>query len=407
MALNEDVKLLIEALVIDGDPEKARHAAYRVAAHEARQDGPGKAFCNEVIRAYRMGNGTAADESIPEEVSQLVFVEHPEETFDLSRYFITDQARRVAEHVHAMRVSAPRLRALGLPARNTTMLFGLPGTGKTEMARWIAYREGLPLMYVNMSSTVDSLMGRTARNISTVFRHAHQGSCVLMIDELDCVANTRASAVRAADGELNRTTVTFMQEIDRLPPDVVLLAATNRADMLDPALMRRFAQVEEIERLPEAAARSMLANWVRSVEEHSSHGVEFSREELDALMEGYERDKLMTQAIVVQRATSLLAAKLLEVPDLQVTSARKPLRTFRVIDPENGVDVTRDIGRMREYAERENWAQPVRYSGDPDGFLLDDAGCLRLVARNTFAVVPPDRFEVVISRFADSPESDA
>ena len=109
-----------------------------------------------------------------------------------------------------MRVSAPKLRALGLPARSTTMLHGAPGTGKTEMARWIAYQEGLPLMYVNMSSTVDSLMGRTARNISSIFQHAHRGSCVLMIDELDCVANTRASAVRAADGELNRTTVTFM-----------------------------------------------------------------------------------------------------------------------------------------------------------------------------------------------------
>ena len=401
MALSEDVKMMMEALVIDGDPDKARHAAYRVAAHEAKAEGPGKAFCNEVIRAYRVGNGTAEDETVPEEVSQLVFIEHPEETFDTSRYYVTEQAQRIAEQVHAMRVSAPRLRALGLPARNTTMLFGPPGTGKTEMARWIAYREGLPLMYVNMSSTVDSLMGRTAKNISTVFRHAHKGSCVLMVDELDCVANTRASAVRAADGELNRTTITFMQEIDRLPAGVVLLAATNRADMLDPALLRRFAQVEEVERLPIQATRDMLEDWARGIEEQASHGVTFTAADLDACMEGYEADESVTQAIVVQRATSLLAAKLLELPELQVASTRKPLRAFRVIDPENGVDVTRDIGRMREYAEREDWAQPVRYSGDPDGFLLDDSGCLRLVARNTFAVVPAERFEVVISRLAE------
>jgi len=44
----------------------------------------------------------------------------------------------------------------------------------------------------------------------------------------------------------------------------------------------------------------------------------------------------------------------------------------------------------------------VRYSGDPDGFLLDTAGCLRLVARNTFAVVPQGRFDIVLSRFADA-----
>jgi hypothetical protein len=255
-------------------------------------------------------------------------------------------------------------------------------------------------MYVNMSSTVDSLMGRTAKNISRVFQHAHRGSCVLMIDELDCVANTRASAVRAADGELNRTTVTFMQEIDRLPPGVVLLAATNRVDMLDPALMRRFAQVECVERLPLEATRRMLVDWVRGVEAHAGAAISFSESELERLMEGYEDDGSMTQAIVVQRAISMLAAKLLDVPELQVASARKPLRTYRVIDPVNGVDVTYDIGRMREYGEREEWAQPVRYSGNPDGFLLDSAGCLRLVARNTFAVVPRDRFEVVLSRFA-------
>lgn len=401
MALSEDVKMMLEALVIDGDSGKARDAAYRVAAHEAMAEGPGKAFCNEVIRAYRIGNGTGVDETIPEEVSQLVFVEHPEETFDLSRYYVTDQARRIAEQVHAMRVSAPRLRALGLSARNTTMLYGPSGTGKTEMARWIAYQEGLPLMCVNMSNAVDSLMGRTAKNISTVFRHAHKGSCVLMIDELDCVANTRASAVRAADGELNRTTITFMQEIDRLPSGVILLAATNRVDMLDPALMRRFAQIEQVERLPLEASRSMLADWVRGVEAHASEGIAFSEAELDMLMDGYESDESITQATVVQRATSLLATKLMELPELQVAAARKPLRAFRIIDPENGVDVTRDVGRMREYAEREDWAQPVRYSGDPDGFLLDDAGCLRLVARNAFAVAPQGRFDVVISRLSE------
>jgi len=406
MTLSEDVKVLIERLLIDGDPDKARDAAYQVVAHEVLFDGPGKAFCHEAIRAYRMGNGTKMDESIPEEVSQLVFMEHPEETFDESRYWVTDQARRIAAQVHAMRVSAPRLRALGLPARNTTMLYGNPGTGKTEMARWIAYQEGLPLMYVNMSSTVDSLMGRTAKNISRVFQHAHRGSCVLMIDELDCVANTRASAVRAADGELNRTTVTFMQEIDRLPPGVVLLAATNRVDMLDPALMRRFAQVECVERLPLQATRTMIADWARGIESHTSAAVTFSEQELDGLMVDYERDASMTQAIVVQRATSLLAAKLLDIPELQVSGARKPLRTYRVIDPIDGVDVTYDIGRMREYAEREDWAQPVRYSGDPDGFLLDSAGCLRLVARNTFAVVPLDRFEVVLSSFAQASDSE-
>lgn len=400
MELNEDVRAMMEALVIDEDAGKARDAAYRLAAQGAQLDDAYKAFYNEIARAYRLSTAARPDETVPDEVAQLVFVEHPEETFDAARYHVTDQAQRVAEQAHAMRVSAPRLRALGLPARNTTLLYGPPGTGKTELARWVAYREGLPLMYVNMSSTVDSLMGRTAKNISQIFRYAHKGACVLMIDELDCIANTRASAVRAADGELNRTTITFMQEIDRLPASVVLLAATNRVDMLDPALMRRFAQVEQVERLPLAAARAMLEAWVRSIEGQASGDVAFSEVELDTLMAGYEHDESVTQAIVVQRATSLLAAKLVEAVDAAPAAAAAPLRAFRVIDPESDVDVTHDGARMAEYAEREDWAQPLRYSGQPDGFLLDPAGRVLMRARGAYATAPDGRFEVVLSRFA-------
>ena len=146
----------------------------------------------------------------------------------------------------------------------------------------------------------------------------------------------------------------------------------------------------------------MLGDWARSVESNAGSGVSFSESELDNLMEGYDGDEKMTQAVIVQNATSMLAAKLLEVPELQVASGQKPLRSFRVIDPIDGVDVTYDIGRMRDYSQREDWAQHVRYSGDPDGFLLDSGGTLRLFARNTFAVVPRDRFEVVLSRYAET-----
>ncbi len=401
MEMHEDVKIMMEALLLDEDESKARDAAYRLAAEEARHDGPYKAVFKDMTRAYRLATAAKADSSVPEDVAQLVFVEHPEETFDSSRYFVTEQARRVASQAHAMRISAARLRALGLPARNTTLLYGPPGTGKTELARWVAYQEGLPLMYVNMSSTVDSLMGRTAKNISTIFRYAHKGACVLMIDELDCIANTRASAVRAADGELNRTTITFMQEIDRLPSNVVLLAATNRVDMLDPALMRRFAQVELVERLSADEVRDMMQSWVKSVTVNVHADIAFSEFDMQAIMENYEEDEAVTQATVVQRATSLLAAKLLEIADAKVTNAPRKLRLFRVIDPESDVDVTEDGARMRQYAEEEEWAQPLRYSGQPEGFLLDSAGRLRLFARGAYATAPLGRFEIVLSRFAD------
>ncbi|WP_283170909.1 ATP-binding protein [Curtanaerobium respiraculi] len=399
-ALSPEIRSMMEALVIDGDEGKAMLEAYRLAVKGAKEDGPNKGFFGDIVRAYGANGGVRADDSLPVEVSSLVYVEHPEEVFDESRYYVTDQARRIVEQVHSMRASAPKLRALGLSARNTTLFYGLPGTGKTELARYIAYKEGLPLVYMNMSNAVDSLMGRTAKNISEVFRYSHKGSCVLMIDELDCVANVRAAAVRAADGELNRTTITFMQEIDRLPSGVVLLAATNRDDMLDPALLRRFVQVEYIERLPEQAARGMIRNWVHGVEQRTEDGVKFSEREIESLMADYESDSSITQATVVQRATSLLAQKLREVPKFRTERERRHLRTFRVIDPEDNTDVTRDKGRWREYVEREEWAQPLRFSTEPEGFLLDDSGRLRLASRNSFVIAPRERFEILLSRYS-------
>ena len=65
------------------------------------------------------------------------------------------------------------------------------------------------------------------------------------------------------------------------------------------------------------------------------------------------------------------------------------------------VDVTRDRGRWHEYIEREEWAQPLRFSTEPEGFLLDDSGALRLASHNSFVVAPRDRFEIRLSRFAE------
>lgn len=401
MALNENVRQIIEGLIIEKDVDRAREAAYRAASHEAEEYGSDE-FLESVVRAYRLDAGAVPDDAVPEEISQLVLVDHPEETFDTERYRVTDQAERVANRIHAMRATAPRMRALGLPARNTTLLYGPPGTGKTEMARWIAFREHLPLVYVNMSNAVDSLMGRTAKNISQIFRYAHKGSCILMIDEIDCVANTRSSSARSADGELNRTTITLMQEIDRLPPGVALIAATNRMDMLDPALMRRFAQKEQVEKLPVEAARRMLANWAANVERRSGEAQLFSTAELDAFMEGYESNEEVTQAIVVQRAIAALSDKLLALPEFEAQPERQPVRAFRVIEPESNVDVTDDKGYMRGLAENEAWARPLRYAGEPDGFVLDSSGRLHLTAQNARALAPVGRFEVVYSRFASS-----
>ena len=90
-------------------------------------------------------------------------------------------------------------------------------------------------------------MGSTAKNLHRIFEFCSQVPCVLMLDEIDCIAARRTSSgSRGPDGELERTTIALIQELDRMPNHVTLVAATNRIDMLDEAVIRRFSICHEV-----------------------------------------------------------------------------------------------------------------------------------------------------------------
>lgn len=149
---------------------------------------------------------------------------------------------------------------------NSTLLYGPSGSGKTMFAKYIAYIMDLPLYYVNFSTAVDSFLGGTAKNIGKAFQCAKERACVLFLDEIDCVARTRKDSGReGADGELERTTISLMQNLDTLPNNVILLAATNRPDVIDPALMRRFSQKHEVKMLSEEEAEQMVESFFASI----------------------------------------------------------------------------------------------------------------------------------------------
>ena len=95
-----------------------------------------------------------------------------------------------------------------IPYKNTTLLYGESGTGKTELGRYIAYKLNLPFFYISFVSTIDSYMGSTAKNIHKIFEFCNSIPCVLMLDEVDSVAAKRSVAgSRGVDGEIERTTI--------------------------------------------------------------------------------------------------------------------------------------------------------------------------------------------------------
>ena len=119
----------------------------------------------------------------------------------------------------------------------------------------MAYKIGIPFCYLNFSNLVDSHMGATSKNISQAFGYAMSNPCVLMLDEIDCISIRRGGISTSVDGEMARITITLMQEFDKLTNNAVIIGATNRIDMIDEALLRRFSLKHEIKSLTEKESR--------------------------------------------------------------------------------------------------------------------------------------------------------
>lgn len=153
----------------------------------------------------------------------------------------------------------------GIPYMNSTLIYGEPGTGKTEFAKYVAFKLGLPYAYLNFSYLIESYMGKTGQNLQRVFDFCKGQQCVLMLDEVDCIGIARGGD-SGVDGELGRIVIALMQALDSLVDGQIVIAATNRADRLDKALLRRFQRKEEFARYDEEEELEMISAFINSVD---------------------------------------------------------------------------------------------------------------------------------------------
>lgn len=147
-------------------------------------------------------------------------------------------------HLHQIvseRQKLPELLSSGLTPTRSVLFSGPPGVGKTMSARWIAHTLQLPLLTLDLATVMSSFLGKTGSNIRSVLDYAKGVECVLLLDELDAIAKKRDD--QGDVGELKRLVTVLLQEIDHWPSSSLLVAATNHADLLDPAIWRRFDDV--------------------------------------------------------------------------------------------------------------------------------------------------------------------
>ena len=123
-------------------------------------------------------------------------------------------------------------------------------THNTTFGRYLACKFNMDFAFLNFANLVGGgVMGETARNISRVFEFMRGQKCIFMLDEIDCICTRRGQEGAATGGELSRITITVMQELDkykRQKVDTILIAATNRIEDVDLALMSRFAIKQKI-----------------------------------------------------------------------------------------------------------------------------------------------------------------
>lgn len=196
---------------------------------------------------------------IPDDLRSYLEVEDCEE-FNLQRYYRTQEIDELYNRIIDNHRLCKEIHEMGFSYLNTVLLHGLPGTGKTYFAKYVACRQDLDFAYINFAKMMGGY-GDANRIISDIFRFMATTKCVFMLDEIDCIARKRTKDGGDTAITMAANTITVMQELDYYrnhDVDSIIIAATNRMDTLDEALLSRFAIKFEMKAMTNDQKREYL-----------------------------------------------------------------------------------------------------------------------------------------------------
>lgn len=170
--------------------------------------------------------------------STLGLIDVMQSTVKLSEVALTDKASEVLNEIIGEQKRAGDLLRNGITPTNRVLFCGPPGCGKTLAANALAGELGIPVAYVRLDGLVSSYLGQTGTNIRKIFEFVKNRRIMLFLDEFDAIAKKRDDSHEL--GELKRVVTTLLQNLDAMPTNVFLVAATNHHHLLDPAVWRRF-----------------------------------------------------------------------------------------------------------------------------------------------------------------------
>lgn len=174
---------------------------------------------------------------------------------------LDEEKEEVAELIDFLK-NPKKFQRLGARIPKGVLLVGPPGTGKTLLARAVAGEANVPFYYISGSEFVELFVGVGASRVRDMFKQAkHNAPCLIFIDEIDAVGRQRGAGLGGGHDEREQTLNQLLTEMDGFGANegIIIIAATNRPDVLDPALLRpgRFDRQVQVN-LPDAKGREEI-----------------------------------------------------------------------------------------------------------------------------------------------------
>jgi AAA+ superfamily predicted ATPase len=250
-----------------GDNHAFRRTVEAIVAEErAKQH---NIVADRLERALHTGNGNGAMSLTPRPNQEATarardFVAEVVPRRRLDELVLPEITALAAHQLIEEQQRASLLRSHSLEPRHRVLLVGPPGNGKTTVAEAIAESLAVPFFVVRYEMMIGSFLGETAGRLKRVFDYARTTPCVLFFDEFDAVGKERGDTHET--GEIKRVVTSLLMQIDELPSYVVVVAATNHAELLDRAVWRRF----ELRLTLPAPDEKQLAAFIERLGERAS-----------------------------------------------------------------------------------------------------------------------------------------
>lgn len=252
-----------------------------------------------------------------------------------------DEVKEELEEIVEFLKSPRKFQELGAKIPKGVLLFGAPGTGKTLLARAVAGEAGVPFFSISGSDFVEMFVGVGASRVRDLFEKAKKNApCIVFVDEIDAVGRQRGAGLGGGHDEREQTLNQLLVEMDGFSPNegIIILAATNRPDILDPALLRpgRFDRQVVVE-APDVNGR---------------------KEILKVHVRGKPLDKSVNLDIIARRTPGFTGADLANLAnEAALLAARQNRKTVLMSDMENSIErvIAGPEKKSKVISEKEKW----------------------------------------------------